>query len=228
MSAATRPAWVWITFSLLMLSTACTKQVAGADAKVGQSEPPSLGGSAEGGDSAESTGAALGGGEEAVEVTEAAPPGLRIVNVNVSPTTLGILQSTGFKGFKSGGNQALIQLPLYGLDPRLGTYYLVVAVGNFGDAPVRNLKGRADFFNNNGVRIWSETQAVSHFPTRLGLNPPSLPNLSESQPDYDPDLKGFGIYYFPTNVGVFTFNVPDAAVSAQIADWDLTFLVSTT
>lgn len=223
-----RPFSLLFALTLLALTVSCARQIDGANSKVGQSDPPVLGSSVEGGDSAESTGAALGGGEEAVEVSEAAPPGLRIVNIKISPTTPGIRQSTGFKGFRSGGADALIQLPLYGVDPRLGTYYLIVAVGNFGDAPVRNLKGRADFYDAAGVRIWSETQPVTHLPTRLGLNPPSLPNLSEPQPDYDPDLKGFGLYYFPTNIGVFTFNVPDNAVSANIANWNLTFLVSTT
>ena len=218
---------IFLLATALVLAS-CTQQIEGANAKVDQSDGPALGSSVEGSDSAESTGAALGGGEEAVEVSEAAPPGLRIVNVKISPTTPGIRQSTGFKGFKSGGADALIQLPVYGLDPRLGTYYLVVAVGNFGDAPVRNLKGRADFYDSSGVKVWSETQPVTHLPTRLGLNPPSLPNLSEPQPAYDPDLKGFGLYYFPTNVGIFTFNVPDAAVSATIKDWKLVFLVSTT
>ena len=216
---------------LLFASTvfvACSSQVAGSNVKVGQVEPANLGGGDEGGQEAESTGAALGGGQEAVTVTEAAPPGLRIVNIKISPTTLGIRQSTGFSGFRSGDSSALVQLPLYGIDPRLGTYYLVVAVGNFGDAPVRNLKARADFTNASGTIIWSETQALTHFPTRLGLNPPSLPNIAEPQPDLGPKLKGFDLYYVPTNVGIFTYNVPDSAVSSQIKDWKLTFLVSTT
>ncbi|MEO7804877.1 MAG: hypothetical protein ABIS18_11335 [Actinomycetota bacterium] len=217
----------WLAVVGLFAAAGCSKQVAGADLKVEQSDPPAFG-AFEGGQEAESTGAALGGGQEAVEVSEAAPPGLRIVHIKIAPTTLAFRQATGFTGFKSGSAGALVELPLYGLDPRGGTYYLVVAVGNFGDAPVRNLKGRADFFDADGVRIWSETQAVTHFPTRLGLNPPSLPNLAEPQPDFDPDLKGFSLYYFPTNVGVFTFNVPDGPVSAQIKDWKLTFLVSTT
>lgn len=212
---------------LALLAGGCRGQTPGADDRVEQTEAPILGGSSEGGET-ESTGSALGGGEDAVVVSEAAPPGLRIVNINISPTTLGIRQSTGFTGFRSGNADALVQLPLFGVDPRLGTYYLVAAVGNFGDAPVRNLKGRADFTNANGTRIWSETQAVAHFPTRLGLNPPSLPNLAEGQAEYGSDLRGFGIYFFPTNVGLFTFNVPDAAISAQIRDWNLTFLVSTT
>ncbi len=216
-----------LVFVLALFAGACQRQAPGADDRVEQTEAPILGGAGEGGET-ESAGSALGGGEDAVEVSEAAPPGLRIVNINISPTTLGIRQSTGFAGFRSGNADALVQLPLFGLDPRLGTYYLVVAVGNFGDAPVRNLKGRADFLNDGGTRIWSETQAVAHFPTRLGLNPPSLPNLAEGQAEYGNDLRGFGIYYFPTNVGLFTFNVPDAAISAQIRDWKLTFLVSTT
>ncbi|MCA1839453.1 MAG: hypothetical protein ABR507_11660 [Actinomycetota bacterium] len=216
--------------SLLMLIAlvACQRQVAGAGAKVEQVQPPTLGGNEEGGEQAESTGAALGGGQEAVSVAEAAPPGLRIVNIKISPTTLGVRQSTGFKGFKNGDSSALVQLPLFGLDPRLGTYYLLVAVGNFGPAPVRNLKARADFLNADGITIWSETQALTHFPTRLGLNPPSLPNIADPQPNLGDKIKGFDLYYFPTNVGVFTYNVPDSAVSAQIKDWKLTFLVSTT
>lgn len=213
--------------ALALVASACSVQSQGADERVEQSDPPSFG-SQDASQEAESTGAALGGGQEAVEVSEAAPPGLRIVKMQISPTTLAVRQATGFTGFKSGSADALVELPLFGLDPRGGMYYLIVAVGNFGSAPVRNLKGRADFFNDDGVKIWSETQAVTHFPTRLGLNPPSLPNLAEPQPDYDPDLKGFGLYYFPTNVGLFTFNVPDAPISAQIRDWKLTFLVSTT
>jgi hypothetical protein len=213
---------------LCTLFVACTRQVAGSDAKVGQVEPASLGSNEEGGQEAESTGAALGGGQEAVTVSEAAPPGLRIVNIKISPTTLGIRQSTGFSGFHNGDSSALVQLPVFGLDPRLGTYFLVVAVGNFGGAPVRNLKARADFLNADGTVIWSETQALTHFPTRLGLNPPSLPNVADAQPNLGPKLTGFDLYYFPTNVGVFTYNVPDSAISAFIKDWKLTFLVSTT
>lgn len=214
--------------ALLLAASACSGSLQGANSKIAQTDPPLLGASVEGGEDAESTGAALGGGQEAVEVSEAVPRGLRIVNIKISPTTPGIRRSTSFKGFKSGSPDALIELPVYGLDPRLGTYYLVVAVGNFGDSPVRNLKGRADFYDTRGVRVWSETQPVTHFPTRLGLNPPSLPHLPEPQPDYDPDLKGFGLYYFPSNIGIFTFNVPDASVSASIKDWKLSFLVSTT
>jgi len=212
----------------LVLVPGCTFDVAGSDAKVGQSEPPAFGTSEDIGQEAESTGAALGGGEEAVSVTEAAPPGLRITRIKISPTTAGIRQSTGFSGFRSGDSSALVQLPLYGLDPRLGTYYLVVAVENAGTAPVRNLKGRADFLDASGTRIWSETQAVTHLPTRLGLNPPSLPNTVDVQPPLGNDIRNFSLYFFPTNVGVFTFNVPDAAVSSQIRSWKLTFLVSTT
>ncbi len=213
---------------MLFFASACAAGIPGADDQVAQTEPPLLGGSQEEGQEAESTGAALGGGQEAVTVSEAAPPGLRIVNIKISPTTPGIRQATGFKGFRSGDASALVQLPFFGIDPRLGSYYLVIAVGNFGDAPVRNLKGRADFFNENGTRIWSETQALTHFPTRLGLNPPSLPNGPEPQAEYGNELRGFGTYYFPTNVGVFTFNVPDTTISAQIRSWKLAFLVSTT
>lgn len=212
----------------LVLLSGCRSDIEGTDAKVGQSEPPSFGASEDGGQEAESTGAALGGGEEAVSVSEAAPPGLRITKIKISPTTLGIRQSTGFSGFRSGDSSALIQLPLFGTDPRLGTYYLLVAVENAGTAPVRNLKGRADFLDGSGTTIWSETQAVTHLPTRLGLNPPSLPNTADAQPELGTDIRNFSLYFFPTNVGVFTFNVPDAAVSAQIRDWKLTFLVSTT
>lgn len=211
----------------LMTSVACQRTVAGSDAKVEQSEAPVLGGGEEAGQQLD-TGAALGGGQQAASVSEAAPPGLRIVNMKISPTTLGIIQSTGFKGFRSGDTSSLIQLPLYGLDPRLNIYYLVVAVGNFGSAPVRNLKGRAEFYDAKGVKVWSETQAVTYFPTRLGLNPPSLPNILEPQAELGAELKGFGIYYFPTNIGAFTFSVPDSAVSATIKSWKLVFLVSTT
>lgn len=221
-----RPARLLV--ALLLLLPACARSVPGADEQVTQSEAPALGAGAEEGQEAESTGAALGGGQEAVTVSEAAPPGLRIVNVKISPTTAGIRQATGFKGFRSGKADALIELPFFGLDPRLGSYYLIVAVGNFGEAPVRNLKGRADFFDENGTRIWSETQAVTHFPTRLGLNPPSLPNADEGQPPLGAEITGFDLYYFRSNIGLFTFSVPDTAISAQIKSWKLAFLVSTT
>lgn len=216
-----------VALTLLAFGTACSRQVAGSDAKVGQAEAPSLGAEEESSGQSVDTGAALGGGQQAATVSEAVPPGLKIVNIKISPTTLGFRQATGFTGFKNGDASALVQLPLYGLDPRLGTYYLVVAVGNFGDAPVRNLKGRADFFDA-GTKVWSETQAVAHFPTRLGLNPPSLPNTADPQAGLGPKLRGFDIFFFPTNVGVFTFSVPDPSVSAQIKDWKLSFLVSTT
>ena len=65
---------------------------------------------------------------------------------------------------------------MYGVNPQLGMYYLVVPVINEGPEPVRNLKARADFIDANGVIVWTETLSVTHLPTRLGLNPPSLPN----------------------------------------------------
>ena len=100
---------------------------------------------------------------------------------------------------------------------------------NEGSQPVRNLKARADFFDANGVLVWSETQAVTHFPTRLGLNPPSLPNDPAVAPgELGSQTHNFGLYYFAGNVGLFTFAVPDTAVAKTVKSWTLTFLVSTT
>ncbi len=170
------------------------------------------------------------GGEELTEVTEAAPPGLRITTVQISPLSTAAQKALKFTGFRGGSPSALIELPLAAVNPQLGMYYLIVPVINEGDAPVRNLKGRADFFDANGVRVWTETQPVTHFPTRLGLNPPSLPNLRDV-PEPHPlgsEISGFSLYYLDGNVGLFTFAVPDPAVSATVRRWTLTFLVSTT
>ena len=85
-------------------------------------------------------------------------------------------------GSSRAAPSGLIELPVYGLNPRQKIYYLIVPVINEGKQPVRNLKGRADFFDAQGRQVWSETVALTHFPTRLALNPPSLPNKAEPQP----------------------------------------------
>lgn len=175
-------------------------------------------------------GATALGGEQLAEVTEAAPEGLRITRIFISPLSDAARDALKFTGFRGGSANTLIDLPLAAIDPQLGMYYLIVPVINEGDEPVRNLKARADFFDANGVLVWTETQPVTYFPTRLGLNPPSLPNtrtVAEAGP-LGSEITGFSLYYFAGNVGLFTFSVPDPAVAATVADWTLTFLVSTT
>ncbi|HEX9696506.1 MAG TPA: hypothetical protein VGB64_09375 [Actinomycetota bacterium] len=170
------------------------------------------------------------GGEQLTDVTEAAPPGLRITSVRISPLSALARQALKFQGFRTGSPSALIELPISGVNPQLGMYYLLVPVVNDGDEPVRNLKGRADFYDADGVRVWSETEPVTYFPTRLGLNPPSLPetpNIQEPGP-LGSEIRGFSLYYFAGNVGLFTFAVPDPAIAATVTRWTLTFLVSTT
>jgi hypothetical protein len=177
-----------------------------------------------------SSGAATTLGEEQLaEVVEAVPPGLRITTVQIAPLSEAARDSLNLTGFKNGTGPGLISLPVYGINPQLGLYYLVVPVVNDGPEPVRNLKARADFFDANGVLVWSEAESVTHFPTRLGLNPPSLPN-DPATPAGELGLEttGFGVYYFAGNVGLFTFAVPDTAVAATIKSWKLAFLVSTT
>ncbi len=172
------------------------------------------------------------GGEQLAEVTEAAPPGLRITQVNISPLSAtardalrNTLARTGFPQPSTG----LITLPIGRLNPALGMYYLIVPVVNEGPAPVRNLKARADFFDANGVLVWSETEALTHFPTRLGLNPPSLPNDRNAPAgELGQRTHNFQLFYFAGNVGLFTFAVPDTAVAKTVKTWELTFLVSTT
>lgn len=170
------------------------------------------------------------GGEQLGTVEEAAPPGLRVTSVTISPLSNAARQALKFTGFKGNSAEALIVLPIEGVNPQIGMYYLIVPVVNEGDAPVRNLKARADFFDANGVIVWTEIQPVTHFPTRLGLNPPSLPN-ERNVPETGPlgsTIKGFSLYYLAGNVGLFTFAVPDTAVAATVRGWTLTFLVSTT
>ena len=169
------------------------------------------------------------GSESAVTVGEATPPGLHITTIQIGTLSQAARDALHLTGFKNGHGPGLITLPVYGVDPDLGMYYLVIPVVNDGDQPVRNLKGRADFFDANGVLIWSETESVTHFPTRLGLNPPSLPNDPSVPPgELGSQLHHFGIYYFAGNVGLFTFAVPDTAVAARVKSWKLTFLVSQT
>lgn len=177
-----------------------------------------------------SSGAATTLGEEQLaEVAEAAPPGLRITTLQIAPLSQVARDALNLTGFKNGRGPGLISLPVYGVNPQLGMYYLVVPVINDGPEPVRNLKARADFIDANGIVVWTETLSVTHLPTRLGLNPPSLPN-DPAAPAGELGLKtkGFGLYYFAGNVGLFTFAVPDAAVAATVKTWKLTFLVSTT
>jgi len=170
------------------------------------------------------------GSESAVNVAEAAPPGLHITKIQIGLLPQAAYDALHIAPFHNTNGPALFELPVYGINPLIGMYYLVVPVVNEGTQPVRNLKARADFFDANGVLVWTETESVTHFPTRLGLNPPSLPN--------DPAVPagelgqtgthGFGLYYFAGNVGLFTFAVPDTAVAATVKRWKLTFLVSTT
>jgi hypothetical protein len=176
-----------------------------------------------------SGGATTLGAEQLADVAEATPPGLHIITLQIAPLSEVARDALHLTGFKNGKGPGLISLPVYGINPQLGMYYLLVPVVNEGPEPVRNLKARADFFDANGVIVWTETEAVTHLPTRLGLNPPSLPN-DPAAPPGELGLKthGFGLYYFAGNVGLFTFAVPDTAVAATIKSWKMTFLVSTT
>lgn len=182
------------------------------------------------GDEFGSGGAATTLGEEQLaEVAEATPPGLRITTLQIAPLSEVARDALNLTGFKNGRGPGLISLPVYGVNPQLGMYYLVVPVVNEGPEPVRNLKARADFIDANGIIVWTETLSVTHLPTRLGLNPPSLPNDPAVPPgELGLETRGFGLYYFQGNVGLFTFAVPDAAVAATVKTWKLTFLVSTT
>ena len=174
-------------------------------------------------------GATTLGEEQLAEVAEATPPGLRITTLQIAPLSEVARDALNLTGFKNGRGPGLISLPVYGINPQLGMYYLVVPVVNEGPEPVRNLKARADFIDGNGIVVWSETLSVTHLPTRLGLNPPSLPNDPAVPPgELGLETRGFGLYYFQGNVGLFTFAVPDAAVAATVKSWKLTFLVSTT
>lgn len=171
-------------------------------------------------------GAAEGFGEEAVDTAEATPEGLRVATVQVAPTTPELVDAINFTGFKSGGPNALIELPVYGLNERQNLYYLIVPVINEGKQEVRNLEGRAEFFDDRGRLIWEETGFLTHLPTRLQLNPPSLPNKADPQPELSEEASNYPLYYLPTNMGLFTFAVPDPAVALKVKSWSLTFLVS--
>lgn len=171
-------------------------------------------------------GAAEGFGEEAVETEEATPEGLRIARVSISPLSPQLRDAINFTGFASGGPSALIELPVYGLNERQDLYYLIVPVENEGPEEVRNLEGRAEFFDARGRLIWTETQFLTHLPTRLQLNPPSLPNEEEQQPELSEEASNYPLYYLPTNMGLFTFAVPDPSVAPRVRSWNLTFLVS--
>ena len=172
------------------------------------------------------TGAAEGFGEEGVETAEATPEGLHIATVQVAPTTPELVDAINFTGFKSGGPNALIELPVYGLNERQNLYYLIVPVVNEGKQEVRNLEGRAEFFDERGRLIWEETLFLTHLPTRLQLNPPSLPNKVDPQPELSEEASGYPLYYLPTNMGLFVFAVPDPAVAPKVKSWSLSFLVS--
>ena len=171
-------------------------------------------------------GAAEGFGEEAVATAEATPEGLHVTTVQIAPTTPELVDAINFTGFKSGGPNALIELPVYGLNERQNLYYLIVPVVNEGKAEVRNLEGRAEFFDERGRLIWEETQFLTHLPTRLQLNPPSLPNKVDPQPELSEEASGYPLYYLPTNMGLFVFAVPDPAVAPKVKSWSLSFLVS--
>ena len=176
-----------------------------------------------------SSGATTLGAEQAVNVAEATPPGLHITTIQISVLSQAARDALHFTGFHNGRGPGLLTLPIYGINPQLGMYYLIVPVVNDGTQPVRNLKGRADFFDKDGVLVWSETESVTHLPTRLGLNPPSLPNDPSVPPgELGLTTHNFGLYYFAGNVGLFTFAVPDTAVAATVKTWKLTFLVSQT
>lgn len=170
------------------------------------------------------------GGEQLTDVEEAAPEGLRITTVRISPLSPIARQALRWTGFRNGSSASLIELPIAGVNPQLGMYYLLVPVINDGDEPVRNLKARADFYDAGGVKVWTEVEPVTYFPTRLGLNPPSLPETRriEEPSRLGSEISGFSLYYFAGNVGLFTFAVPDPAIAATVERWTLTFLVSTT
>ncbi len=172
------------------------------------------------------SGAAEGFGEEEIETAEATPEGLHIATVQVAPTTPELVDAINFTGFKSGGPNALIELPVYGLNERQNLYYLIVPVVNEGKQEVRNLEGRAQFFDDRGRLIWEETVFLTHLPTRLQLNPPSLPNEAETQPELSEEASNYPLYYLPTNMGLFVFAVPDPAVAPKVKSWNLSFLVS--
>lgn len=175
------------------------------------------------------SGATSLGAEQLADVAEAAPAGLRITTVQIGVLSKAARDALNLTNFHNTSGPGLLSLPVYGVNPQLGMYFLVVPVVNDGAEPVRNLKARADFFDANGVLVWTETESVTHFPTRLGLNPPSLPNDPAAPPgELGEGLRGFGLYYFRGNVGIFTFAVPDTAVAATVRTWKLTFLVSTT
>lgn len=191
------------------------------DQQVPQLSDPEFGGGGGGGVSL--------GGEELKDVVAAAPPGLKVTTIQIAPLSKAARDALKFTGFRNGKGPGLITLPVYGVNPDIGMYYLVVPVVNEGTEPVRNLKARADFLDASGIVVWTETQPVTHFPTRLGLNPPSLPNDRSVPPgELGTETTGFGLYYFSGNVGIFTFAVPDTAVAKTIRSWRLTFLVSTT
>lgn len=216
-------------FLALLLLAACGQpkgtSAAGATAEIDAtgeipqlaSGPSEVGGGA---------GAAEGFGEEAVETAEATPEGLRVTTVQVAPTTPELVDAINFTGFKSGGPNALIELPIYGLNERQNLYYLIVPVINEGKREVRNLEGRAEFFDDRGRLIWEETLFLTHLPTRLQLNPPSLPNKVDPQPELSEEASGYPLYYLPTNMGLFVFAVPDPAVAPNVKSWSLSFLVS--
>jgi len=169
------------------------------------------------------------GSESAVSVAEAAPPGLHITTIQIGLLSKAARDTLHLAPFHNTNGPGLFTLPVYGVNPQLGMYFLVVPVVNEGTEPVRNLKARADFFDGDGVLVWTESQSVTHFPTRLGLNPPSLPSDPVAPPgELGLTIHGFNLYYFAGNVGLFTFAVPDTAVAATVKSWKLTFLVSTT
>ena len=169
------------------------------------------------------------GAEQLAEVEEAAPPGLHVTELQIGVLSQAARDALNFTGFKNGRGPGLVSLPVYGINPQLGMYYLVVPVVNEGAEPVRNLKARADFFDANGVLVWTESVAATHFPTRLGLNPPSIPNdPAVPAGELGSGTRRFGLYYFAGNVGLFVFAVHDTAIAATVKTWKLTFLVSTT
>lgn len=182
---------------------------------------PEFGGSA--------SGATELGGEQLAAVAEAAPPGLHVTKISIATLSKVAREALKFTGFRSGKGPGLVTMPIWGVNPDIGMFYLVVPVVNEGPEPVRNLKARADFLDASGIIVWSETQPVTHFPTRLGLNPPSLPNDPAAPPgELGQRTHGFRLYYFAGNVGIFTYAVPDTAVAKTVRSWKLSFLVSTT